>query len=67
MTSLSFSYNMSEAILKGNRKYLFLAASQLSSTSSFSIIVKFFDDLIGARPEHLDECSKDYAKNLLIS
>ena len=66
-TSLSFSYNMSEATLKGNRQYSFPAAPPLSSTSSFSTIVKFSDDPVGARPEHLGECSRDYAETLLTS
>ena len=64
-TSLSFSYNMSEVTLKDNRQYLFPASPPLLSNLFFSTIIKFFDDLVWACPEHLDEYSRDYAKTLL--
>ena len=64
-TSLSFSYNMNEVILKDNKQYLFLAASPLSSISSVSSIIKFSDDLFGAYPKYHSGCSRDYAKTLL--
>ena len=58
---------MSETTLKGDNQYSFPAAPPLSSTSSFSTIVKFSDNTVGARPEHLGGCSRDYAKPLLTS